>query len=175
MDSTTSKTIAIIVILAIALTIAGCPPQDGQVTSEPPPRPQAMQQSHPAESQPEPEETAEQATAAEGTILEVNQADFEQEVIQADMPVVVDFWAEWCVYCPMVKLTLEQLAEEFAGKLKFVSVDTDANPKLAKQFSIRYWPTIVIMNNGEEIDRAIGVLPPEQLRDKIVAALSSEQ
>ena len=144
MNSNASRKIAIIAILAIALTIAGCSPKD-----------------NPA--------------AAQSSIVEVDQGNFEQEVIQADMPVVVDFWAEWCVYCPMVKLTLEQLAGEFAGKLKFVSVDTDANPKLTKQFSIRYLPTIVIINNGEEIDRAIGALPPKQLRDKIVTALSLEQ
>ena len=175
MNSIMSKTIVGIGILAIALTIAGCAPKDALVTPEPPPPSQAMQQSHPADSQPEPKETDEQAAAAEGTIVEVDQADFEQQVLQADMPVVVDFWAQWCQPCHMIRPTLEQLAEEFAGKLKFVSVNTEANKKLAKQFSIRYLPTIVIINNGEEIDRAIGVLPPKQLRDKIVAALSSEQ
>jgi len=175
MSLTTSKMIVGIGILAIALTIVGCPPKDALVTPEPPPRPRAMQQSHPAESQPEPRETDGHAGPAKGGIVEVGQADFEQEVIQADMPVVVDFWAEWCVYCPMVKLTLEQLAEEFAGKLKFVSVDNDANRKLAKQFAIRSLPTIVMINNGEEIDRVIGVLPPKQLRDIIVTALSPEQ
>ncbi len=160
MNSTTSKMIIGIAILATALTIAGCSPRDRQVTAEPPPRSQTDQQGHPA---------------AESTILEVDQADFEQEVIQSDMPVVVDFWADWCPYCPMVKLTLEQLAEEFAGKLKFVSVDNDANPKLAKQFSIRSLPTIVIIKNGEEIDRTVGVLPLKQLRDRIVTALALEQ
>ncbi len=160
MSFTTSKTIVGIAILAIALTIAGCCPKDGQVTSEPPPRSQADQQGHPA---------------AEGTILAVDQGNFEQEVIQSDIPVVVDFWASWCVYCPIVKLTLEQLAEEFAGKLKFVSVDWDANPKLARQFQVINLPAIVIINNGEEIDRAIGFWPPKQLRDKIVTALSPEQ
>ena len=174
MNSTTSETIAIIAILAIALTIAGCSPKDGQVIPEPPSLPQAMQQSHPGDSQPEPEETDEQAGPAKGGIVEVGQADFEQEVIQADMPVVVDFWADWCRPCHMIRPTLEQLAKEFAGKLKFVSVDNDANPKLANKFSIRHLPTIVIINNGEEIDRAIGVLPPKQLRDRIVTALSSE-
>ncbi len=149
---------------------------------EPPPPPQVVEPSHPADSQPEPEETderastgPEQAGPAQGTILEVGQADFEQEVIQADMPVVIDFWADWCRPCHMIRPTLEQLAGEFAGKLKFVGVNTEANRNLAKQFSIRYLPTIVIMDNGEEIDRAIGVLPPKELRDKIVAALSPEQ
>ncbi len=175
MNCTTSKTIVGIAILAIALTIVGCSPKDRQVTSEPPPRSQAGQQSHPADSPPEPKETDEQAGPAEGGIVEVGQADFEQEVIQADVPVVVDFWADWCQPCRMIRPTLEQLAEEFAGKLKFVGVDVDANPKLAKQFSIRYLPTIVMINNGEEIDRIIGLLPPEQLRDKIVTALSPEQ
>ncbi len=174
MRFTTSKTIVGIGILAIALTIAGCPLQDDLVTPEPPPRPQAMQQSHPAESQPEPKETNEQAAAAQGTIVEVGQADFEQEVIQSDMPVVIDFWADWCGPCHMIRPTLEQLAKEFAGKLKFVSVDNDANPTLGRQFSIRHLPTIVIISNGEEIGRAIGALPPKQLRDKIVTALSSE-
>jgi len=182
MNSTTSKTIAIITVLAIALAIVGCFLRDEQVTFDPPPPPQVVQPSHPVENPLEPRETdeqappgAEQAAPAKGTIVEVDQGDFEQEVIQADMPVVVDFWAEWCRPCHMIKPTLEQLAEEFAGKVKFVSVNDDANPKLTKQFSIRYLPTIVIIDNGEEIDRAIGVMPPKQLRDKIAKVLSSER
>ncbi|MCK4323251.1 MAG: redoxin domain-containing protein, partial [Armatimonadetes bacterium] len=113
-----------------------------------------MQQSHPADSQPEPKETDEQAGPAQGTIVEVGQADFEQEVIQADMPVVIDFWADWCRPCHMIRPTLEQLAEEFAGKVKFVGVNTEANTKLARKFQVIYLPTIVIINDGEEIDRA---------------------
>jgi len=106
--------------------------------------------------------------------VEVNEADFEQEVIQADMPVVVDFWAEWCQPCHMIRPALEQLSEELAGKVKFVSVNTETNRKLAEQFSVRYLPTIVIIGNGKEVDRAIGVLPAQQLRDKITTVLSSE-
>jgi len=129
----------------------------------------------PEETKEQASPSSEQAGPAKGGIVEVSQADFEQEVIQADTPVVVDCWADWCQPCHMIRPTLERLAEEFAGKVKFVSVNTETNRKLAEQFSVRYLPTVLIINNGEEIDRAIGVLPPKQLRDKVVAALSSNQ
>jgi len=74
----------------------------------------------------------------------------------------------------MIRPILEQLAGEFAGEVKFVSVNTETNRKLAEQFSIRYLPTVLIIDHGKEVDRAIGVLPAQQLRDKITTALSSE-
>ncbi len=177
MNSNIGRKIAIIGILAIALALFGCSRRHEQATSIPPPPPQAVQQSPapmPEETKEQASPSSEQAATAKGGIVEVNEADFEQEVIQADMPVVVDFWAEWCQPCHMIRPALEQLSEELAGKVKFVSVNTETNRKLAEQFSVRYLPTIVIIGNGKEVDRAIGVLPAQQLRDKITTVLSSE-
>ncbi len=182
MSFSLGRKIATIGILTVVVALVGCSRQHKQVTSTAVPPRQAMQQSHPAESEPEPEETGKQAVpgqeqpaTAKGGIIEVEQDNFEQEVIQADMPVVVDCWAEWCQPCHMIRPILERLSEEFAGKAKFVSVNMETNRKLAERFSIRYLPTILIIDNGKEIDRSIGVLPAQQLREKITTAISSEQ
>ncbi len=180
MNSTTGKMIVGVGILAIALTIAGCPQQKRQVVAGTPPLTQTGQQNRVDETPPAHGGTnkpassgAQQAAAAQGGIVEVKQGNFEQEIIQADMPVVVECWADWCAPCHMIRPTLEQLAEEFAGKVKFVSIDVQTNQELAKQFQVLYLPTIVIISNGKEIDRAVGLLPPKELRARINKVLSS--
>ncbi len=164
-----------VVILAAMFFLVGCPGPADQQVDGPVQRFVEEPKVPAADSAEEAPAHQGESTQDEGKIVAVSQDEFEQEVMQADMPVVVDCWAEWCQPCHMIRATLEQLAKEFAGKVKFVSVDVDANPKLSDQFSIRYLPTVLIIDNGKEINRAIGVLPPKQLRDKIVAALFPEQ
>jgi len=169
-----------VVILAAMFFLVGCPGPADQQVDEPVQRsvekPKVSVADSPTDDQPAEEAPAskDESIPAAGKIVAVSQDDFEDEVIQADTPVVVDCWADWCAPCHMIRPTLEQLAKEFAGKLKFVSVDVEANPKLAEQFQVAYLPTVLIIDNGKEIDRAIGVLPPKELRNKIVKALSSE-
>ena len=80
--------------------------------------------------------------------LEINDANFEELVLQADKPVLVDFWAEWCGPCRMVAPIVQELSEDFAGRLIVGKVDVDSNPGIATQFGIRNIPTILFFKGG---------------------------
>jgi thioredoxin len=87
--------------------------------------------------------------------------NWNQEVEQAQVPVVVDFWAPWCGPCRMVSPVIEKLAEKYAGKLKVVKVNVDDNQSLAMRFNIMSIPTIMIFKQGKALDQAIGAAPSE--------------
>lgn len=84
--------------------------------------------------------------------------NFEKEVTQSDIPVVVDFWAAWCMPCKMFAPTFEQVAEQYEGKVKFGKLDTDANPKTSMEYGIRSIPTIGYFKKGEQPKGSVGVL-----------------
>ncbi len=107
--------------------------------------------------------------------LEFNEANFETEVLQSDKPVLVDFWAEWCMPCRAIAPIIESLADDFADKAKVGKVDTDANRELALQFEIQSIPTILVIKNGEVILRTQGISPSvkQDLTGAINGALES--
>ena len=94
--------------------------------------------------------------AAEG-ILELTDDNFEHEVIQSQQPVLVDFWAEWCMPCRMLAPPIEELAKEFAGKVKVGKVDTDANREVALKFGISAIPTVMLFKGGQVVSKFVGV------------------
>jgi thioredoxin 1 len=94
---------------------------------------------------------------ASDTILELSEANFEEEVVQSDKPVLVDFWAEWCMPCRMLAPTIEDLAQQFAGQVKFGKVDTESNRSLSIQFGIRAIPTVILFKDGQVVNTFIGV------------------
>lgn len=96
-------------------------------------------------------------------IQEITDANFEQEVLKSDLPVVIDFWAEWCGPCRMVAPIVEELSEEYNGKVKFGKLDVDANSNTPAKFGIRSIPTLLIFKGGEEVGRLIGAKPKGQL------------
>jgi thioredoxin len=102
----------------------------------------------------------------------VTDATFEQEVLNADLPVLVDFWAAWCGPCRMVAPILEKLAGEFAGKIKIAKVDVDANPSLQAAFRIQSIPNLMIVKNRTMIFNQPGALPEAALRDLIAQAIA---
>ncbi len=90
-------------------------------------------------------------------------ANFEQDVLKADQPVMVDFWAAWCGPCKAIAPVLEELAGEYDGKAKIVKINVDDNPQIASQFGIRSIPTLMVFKDGERVDTVMGLQPKDQL------------
>lgn len=91
--------------------------------------------------------------------LAVNNENFEAEVVNSDKPVLLDFWADWCPPCKMVKPIIESLAEEYKDKIKVAKVDVDAEKELAERFNISSIPTMIVFNNGEMVKQQVGAIP----------------
>lgn len=102
----------------------------------------------------------------------VSDATFDAEVKKAEMPVLVDFWAEWCGPCRMVAPVLEELSEEFKGRLKVVKLDVERNPRVAQAYNIRGIPALLLFKNGEVAGQQIGALPKHQLRTWLSEAVA---
>ncbi len=94
----------------------------------------------------------------------VGDNDFDQTVLQAAMPVLVDFWAAWCGPCRMVAPIVEELAEEYEGRINFTKLDVDQNPKTAAKYSIMSIPTLLIFKKGEPVSHIVGFRPKEELK-----------
>ena len=103
--------------------------------------------------------------------VEVTDASFEQEVLKSDTPVVVDFWAPWCGPCKMIAPILEEIAEEYDGKIKIAKVDVDTHTKIASQYKVMSIPALFFFKNGNLVDQVIGALPKAQLNDKVKRVL----
>lgn len=103
-----------------------------------------------------------------GKVLSVNESNFEQEVLNSDLPVLVDFWAPWCGPCRLIAPIVEEIAVELEGKAKVVKVNTDENPNLAMKYGIRAIPTIMVFKNGRVVDTKVGVQSKEVLKSLLV-------
>ena len=97
------------------------------------------------------------------SVVHTSDDNFEQDVLKADSPVLVDFWAEWCGPCKMIAPILEEIASEYGGKIKICKMDVDANTNTAPKFGIRGIPTLIIFNNGEVAGTKVGALSKSQL------------
>jgi thioredoxin 1 len=103
--------------------------------------------------------------------FEVTDSDFDTEVLKADKPVLVDFWAPWCGPCRMVAPIVDELSQEYDGKVKFVKLNTDDNVKVASQYGIRSIPTLLVFKGGEPVGQIIGFRPKSDLKKRLDAAL----
>lgn len=103
---------------------------------------------------------------------EVTDGTFETEVLKSDKPVLVDFWAPWCGPCRMVAPVVEELSEEYAGKVKFLKLNTDDNMNTAAAYGIRSIPTLLMFKGGQPIDQIIGFRPKGDLKRVIDKALA---
>jgi len=104
--------------------------------------------------------------------IEITDDNFNEEVVNADTPVLVDFWAEWCGPCKMIAPIVEELAEEFKGKIKFTKLDVDSNPLSSQNFGIRGIPTLLIFDGGQPVDQVVGAVPKSVLKKRLEAALA---
>ena len=104
-------------------------------------------------------------------IVQISDSSFDSDVLQAEGPVLVDFWAEWCGPCKMIAPVLEELASEYGEKLKICKMDVDANPETAPKYGIRGIPTLILFNNGDEAGTKVGALSKSQLSEFIDSAI----
>ncbi|WP_448561649.1 thioredoxin [Trichothermofontia sp.] len=93
----------------------------------------------------------------------VTDTTFKQEVLESDLPVLVDFWAPWCGPCRMVAPVVDEIAEQYEGQVKVVKVNTDENPSIASQYGIRSIPTLMIFKEGQRVDMVVGAVPKTTL------------
>jgi thioredoxin 2 len=96
-------------------------------------------------------------------IVEADARGFDEEIV-ASVPVLIDFWAPWCGPCRMVSPVVEQMGRELAGRLKVVKLDIDNAPAIASRFGVQGIPLLVVVENGDEIERVVGAVPAQQLR-----------
>ena len=104
-------------------------------------------------------------------VLKFTTADFEKEVLESDIPVLVDFYADWCGPCKMMSPVLDQLSAELEGKIKIGKVNVDDDPELAGQFKVMSIPNFVLIKNGQVVDQVIGAVPKAQMLAKLQAFL----
>lgn len=108
----------------------------------------------------------------EGKIVTLTDANFETEIKKATLPVLVDFWASWCGPCQMLAPVLEELADEFSGRLMLGKLDVDENRRTAASFGVMSIPTLILFRNGSEVTRITGFRPKEELSRLINQALA---
>lgn len=101
----------------------------------------------------------------------VTDSDFDQIVLQAETPVLVDFWASWCQPCLMIAPVLDELAGEYDGRLSIVRMDVDQNPKTATKYSVMSIPTLLVFKQGKPISHMVGFRPKAELKRNLDAAL----
>jgi thioredoxin 1 len=102
-----------------------------------------------------------------GRVVQTTTESFAQEVLNAQLPVLVDCWAPWCTPCLIVGPTVEKLANEYENKIKFCKVNVDNNPNIAGRYGIMGIPTLLIFKNGKLVDQIVGVTPKEQISTKL--------
>ena len=110
---------------------------------------------------------------ASENVKEFTDGNFEAEVLKSDVPVLVDFWAEWCMPCRMLTPTIEKIAKDYAGKVKVGKVDTDANREVAMKYGINAIPTVILFKDGQVAQKFVGLRQEKDFRealDQVVAA-----
>jgi len=106
------------------------------------------------------------------SLAHFSDSSFKQDVLESELPVLVDFWAEWCGPCHMLAPIVEQIAQDYQGRLKVGKLNVDENPQIAAQFGIRGIPTLLLFDKGKPVEQIIGAVPKAQIQTKLDAHLS---
>ncbi|MBC6478065.1 MAG: thioredoxin [Hormoscilla sp. GM7CHS1pb] len=106
---------------------------------------------------------------------QVTDGSFQKDVLDSEIPVLVYFWAPWCGPCRMVSPVVEEIAEQYDGKVKVVKVNTDDNPNIATQYGIRSIPTLMIFKGGQRVDMVVGAVPKSTLADTLEKHLKKDE
>jgi thioredoxin 1 len=101
------------------------------------------------------------------SLLHLTDSNFKKEVLESDIPVLVDFWATWCGPCKMIAPVVEELAKEYAGKVKIGKLDVEESPKAASQYGVMSIPTLIFFKSGKVMDQVVGALNRPDLKKKI--------
>ena len=100
-------------------------------------------------------------------IVEITQQNFESEVTASDVPVLVDFWASWCGPCRMLSPVVDELSEQYEGKVKFGKINVDEQPRLAMNYSVESIPTLLLFKDGRPVDKSVGVVPKSHIEQML--------
>jgi thioredoxin 1 len=103
-------------------------------------------------------------------VSELSSAEFDQEVLRSELPVLVDFWAPWCGPCRQIAPMIEELASENAGSVRVLKINIDDNPQTAQDYGVMSIPTLMVFKNGDVVDRFVGVQPKARLQEALDAA-----
>jgi thioredoxin 1 len=106
-------------------------------------------------------------------VIEISDQNFDEEVIQSDIPVLVDFWAAWCGPCRMLGPVIDKLSEdaEYKGKFKFCKLNTDENPQMSVKYNVMSIPLVLFFKEGQKVDESLGAVPENVIKQKIAALL----
>jgi thioredoxin 1 len=108
---------------------------------------------------------------SEKTLVEVNESNFQQEVLDSSIPVLMDLWAPWCMPCRIVAPSVEKIANDNEGKLKVCKLNVDNNQNIAARYNVQGIPTLLIFKDGKEVDRIVGAVPPQAIQSKLDSIL----
>jgi thioredoxin 1 len=103
--------------------------------------------------------------------VHVTDSTFDAQVLKSDIPVLTDFWAEWCGPCKMIAPILEEIAEDYDGQIKIAKVDVDENNQIAMRLGVQSIPTVILFKNGQAVERLVGAMPKERLLSRILPHL----
>ncbi len=106
-----------------------------------------------------------------GKVIEVNDASFRRDVLESDIPVLIDFWAPWCAPCRMIAPVVEELAGDYDGRVKVVKMNVDENPQTPSQYGVRGIPNLILFRGGKVADQIVGAVPKAQLENAIKSVL----